>query len=262
MQNIITEKCIKNIFWHANCCWAYGDPTGSHLEWAIYQGLSPFYDSAKRLGHSSTIVDVGKEDQAFDVKGSKTIRHVPKLTKGSNHIDNNYVLQKLADGREIYVKVPKSISTFVRRPKVNLNNYLGNPKKAIDDQVLDYETFARETTKKDGYKDLYSLIVMYGHLDVENIKSVFISIKEFEIPVIARYEVGLNGKNTPKSYLAYDADNKQIFSIESMNAGSSNFIKRFDTSRGYLVSWVENKNDYENNGIKNFLNNCTFTTIE
>ena len=262
MLNVLPVKCVDNILTHVMLSWNYGKPTGDSLEYAVYEGLKPFYVTATKLGSPGTIVDVGKDNQAFDIKGVNDLKHVDKLTKASNHNRNNYQLQQLVDGRQIYVKIPKSITTFVRRPGVNTQNYKGNPKTIIEKQIADYKKFAEETTKKDGYDELYSLVMIYGEKKEVGIRSIYLSLNKFEIPEIVDYRVCTNKDNKPCAYEAVDANNETVFKLNSMNAGSSNFSKRFNTSAGFLVTWATEERKNPIWGRDNYLKNCTITEVD
>lgn len=235
MINILDDKCIHNIFGHIKNRWDSNSPTGKNLENAIFDGLVPFYSNAQLLGSPDTIVDVGKDLDAFDIKGSQSIDHQYKIVKSSNFKKNNFITQTLPNGENIIVKIPKSIITQVRRPKVNLEGYKGDPKTILDFQIDDYINFARTSTVKKGYKDLYSLVLLYG--EDKGVKSIFFTLKEFENPIIVDYRIRNNNV-----YEAIDQFGDVAFKVSSFNAGSSNFYKKFDTSKGILMSWINKEN--------------------
>ena len=243
MNNIITDECLHNILGHIKNCWTYGYPSGTTLENAIFEGLKPFYPSAKNLGSPSTIVDTAKEDDAFDVKGRKVLGHLKRLTGSANHADNQFIEQNIPNFGKIKVRVPRSVITQVRRPKVDLKGYKGNPEEILNEQIKDYQSFAFETTSKDGYKNLYSVVVLYG-ID-KGYKSVFLTIEKFSTPSSTRFSVGKKENGEPCSYDSYDQNNKLVFKLSSFNKGSSNFYKTFETSQGTLLTWpVEEKSDF------------------
>jgi hypothetical protein len=241
MKNQLTQSCINNILGHIKNCWNYDYPTGKTLETAIFRGIEPFYANAKLLGSPSTIVDVGKNNEAFDIKGCKKLGHMVKIVKSSNHVMNNFAEQTVPNSNKIIVRIPKSVVTQVRRPNVDLKNYTGNAKKIIDEQIQDYHQFAVTTTRDDGYEVLFSIVVLYG-ID-KGFKSVFLTLKKFDIPQIKNYIIENKKDGTPCAYKGIDATGKDIFSLSSFNKGSSNFYKSFCTEEGILMTWLaEEKN--------------------
>lgn len=232
MIDVFTEDCIYNILGHIKNCWKYSYPNGSTLENAIYKGIIPYYSDARSLGSPTTIVDIGKDIDAFDIKGLQSLDHLSRLTK-------NTVAEKqfLPDGSTIYVKVPTSIITQVRRPNVDLQNYEGNPEITLKSQMLEYYKFAISTKRKDGYRDLYSIVSLYG-ID-KGYKSVFLTAEKFSAPTVVKYDIKLNKKQKPCSYRGLDQYNNVVFSLSSFNKGSSNFYKRFQTNNGILMTWKE-----------------------
>lgn len=242
MNNIISDECEYNILGHIKNCWTYGYPTGTTLENAIFEGLKPFYPDAENLGSPSTIVDTAKGDDAFDVKGKKVLGHLANLTKGSNRQDNRFVEQNVPNFGEITVRIPRSVITQVRRPNVDLKEYRGDAKKILNEQIKDYQEFAFETTRNDGYKDLYSIVVLYG-ID-KGYKSIFLTVNKFSTPASAKFSIGKKENGDPCSYDAYDSNGKLVFKLSSFNKGSSNLNKTFDTTHGILLTWpVEEQSD-------------------
>jgi hypothetical protein len=225
--DVISNKCLYNILGHIKKCWVYGYPTGTTLENAIFEGFKPFYLDAKKLGSPSTIVDTAKEDDAFDVKGKKALGHYVKLTRGSNHLDNRFVEQNVPGFGTIIVRIPNSIITQVRRPKVDLEEYEGNAEQILNEQIKDYQEFAFNTTRKDGYTNLYSIVVLYG-ID-KGYKSVFLTVEPFSTPASVTFSTGKNENGDPCSYDGYDSNGTLRFKLSSFNKGSSNLNRRFDT---------------------------------
>jgi hypothetical protein len=243
MNKIISDECLYNILGHIKNCWTYGYPSGTTLENAIFEGLKPFYPSAKNLGSPSTIVDTAKEDDAFDVKGRKVLGHLKRITGGSNYEDNQFVEQTIPNFGKIKVRIPKSVITQVRRPKVDLKGYKGDAEKILNEQIEDYLKFAFETTNKDGYKNLYSVVVLYG-ID-KGYKSIFLTIEKFSLPKSSKFSIGQKENSEPCSYDSYDSNGKLLYKLSSFNKGSSNFYKVFETSKGTLVTWpVEEQSDF------------------
>lgn len=237
MIDILTDECLYNILGHIKNCWKYSYPTGANLENAIYKGIFPYYNDVKLLGSPSTIVDVGKSKDAFDIKGFKSLEHVKRLKKGT-------IAEKqiLPDGSVIFVKIPPAIITQVRRPNVELENYTGNPELILKKQILDYYKFAISTKRKDGYCDLYSIVSLYG---IKNgYKSVYLTVEKFSAPKVTNYIIKNNTKNNPCAYQGLDENNNIVFSLSSFNKGSSNFYKQFCTESGILMTWPEEEKNY------------------
>lgn len=242
MNNIISIECVYNILGHIKNCWTYGYPTGATLENAIFEGLKPFYPDAENLGSPLTIVDTAKEDDAFDIKGKKVLGHLDNLTKAANHEDNQFVQQNVPNFGEITVRIPRSVITQVRRPKVDLKEYKGDAKKILTEQIKDYLGFAFKTTSKDGYIDLYSIVVLYG-ID-KGCKSIFLTVEKFSTPASAKFSIGKKENGDPCSYDSYDSNGKLVFKLSSFNKGSSNLNKTFETTHGILLTWpVEEQSD-------------------
>jgi hypothetical protein len=241
MNTVLSDDCIYNILGHLKNCWDYTYPTGHTLETAIYRGIKPFYVDAQLKGAPSTFTDVGKGSQAFDIKGSKKLGHIKKVTRAANENQNIFCQQTLPNGNTITVKIPFSTVTQVRRPKVNLKGYKGNSKKTLNEQIGDYYKFAIETSTKEGYKDLYSIVCVYG-ID-KGYKSVFLTVEQFSIPECVKFDIGKKEDGTPCSYQGYDINGNVVFSLSSFNSGSSNFYKRFYTTQGILMTWPEEDSD-------------------
>ena len=245
ISQIISDECLYNILGHIKSCWKYDYPTGGTLETAVYLGMKPFYSNAKQLGSPSTIVDVGKDDDAFDIKGCKVLGHVNKTVKSSNYDKNIFVKQTVPNFGEVHIRIPVSIITQVRRPKVDLKGYKGSAKKSLDEQIDDYQSFALRTTDKDGYQRLFSMVLLYGIDTKKGFKSAFLTLTEFDIPKIINYSIGKNAKGVPNSYQGLDENGNNVFVLSSFNKGSSNFYKRFGTSKGVLMTWpIEEENPF------------------
>jgi hypothetical protein len=237
LNTIFSDECLSNIIGHIKACWEYDYPTGKTLENAIFKGIKPFYSDAQSLGSPNTIVDVGKETQAFDIKGSKSLSHLTKKSKSSNNETNIFFEQTIPDYGKILVKIPNSIHTQVRRPKVDLKNFTGQAQKAIDDQINDYHGFAIRTTNEAGYEELISVVLLYGIDEKKGLKSVFLTATKFNIPTVTSYAVGYSKQKKPNAYMGFDRNNEKVFSLSSFNRGSSNFYKTFFIDKGMLVTW-------------------------
>jgi hypothetical protein len=260
MTQLLSEECIANILGHIKNSWNYDYPTGKTLEKAIFRGIEPFYANAKSLGSPSTIVDVGKDNQAFDIKGCKVLGHVNKTGKSSNHEKNIFVEQNVPEKGKIKVRIPQSIITQVRRPKVDLKNYAGDAKKSLNEQVNDYHEFALKTTNKDGYKELFSIVLLYG-ID-KGFKSVFLTIKKFDIPAIENYSIETKKNGTPCAYHGKDINDNVVFSLSSFNKGSSNFYKRFYTEHGHLMTWPAEEDTHVIFKRESLELNCAINKVE
>lgn len=246
MSDILSDECIYNILGHLKRCWDYSYPTGTTLETAIYRGIKAFYPDTRLLGSPLTMTDVGKENHAFDIKGKNEIGHLQKLNKKSNQEINNFYTQILPSGEKIIVKVPKTIKTMARRPKVKLNNYKNDAEKTLKAQIQDYHKFAVTTTTKDGYSDIYTMICVYGQN--HGFKSVFLSVEKFTVPECTSFVVGKSVERKTKQlkdseYQAIDADGNVIFTLKQFSASSANMYKQFSTKQGILMTWNEEDED-------------------
>lgn len=237
LLDVISLDAIHNIVYHCKKCWDYTYPTSTALEEAIYRGLKPFYNDPKSLGAPNTIVDVSKEKDAFDVKGGKKLGHLKKLTKSANFDENIFAEQILPNALKIKVRIPKNIMTMVRRPNVDMENWVGDPLSIINKSIGDYEKFANGTTKKSGCDTLYTIVVLYGEDQEKGYRSIFLTLEDFSVPEIkdAKLLLGEDGKS--KGYLGLDSDGNLNYRLSRFNRGSVNSDKRFDTSRGILYTW-------------------------
>lgn len=236
-MTVLNEDCIMNILGHIKSCWKYDYPTGKTLENAFFEGLKPFYSDAKSLGSSFTIVDAGKEQDGFDLKGCKVLGHLGRSVKSSNHEKNIFIKQQVPNFGSVTVRIPQSVITQVRRPKVDLQKFSGNAETILQEQIKEYQNFAFNSTQKDGYKNLYSIVLLYGIDEKKGLKSIFLTVEEFSLPEIVKYNIGTKENNTPCSYQAININNEVVFLLSSFNQGSSNFYKRFQTTNGILITW-------------------------
>lgn len=233
---MIDKNSLYSIIGHIQHYWDYTDslPTGKPLEKLITDGLKNVYPSAKELGSPDTIVDVGKDTDAFDIKGVGKLSHSFRTPKEKFYTDNNYLLSDLKN-KSAYVKIPKFVSTMVRRPSVDIKSYNGDAKSIITEQIEEYNNFALTTTKKSGFQNLYSFITLYG--EDKGLRSVFISIDEFKIPTVDRFLTVFNKLDKPVGYTAVDNNDRTMFSLSSFNNGSTNFYKSFKINSGVLYTW-------------------------
>lgn len=230
---MINQEIANHIFLHIGRCWDYCYPTGQALETAIARGLEPFFET-KQLGSPSTITDVKADDVSIDSKGNKTLKLLKKITRATNTEDNQ-VLELDVLGKKVYLGVPRSIVTQVRRPKVDLQNYAGDAKETLVEQIDEYETFAITKSKADGCVCIMSFVVQYQKRD--NIKGATLTVNEFEIPQVAEYITKKDGKGKNSAYVALDENGQEVFALSSFNAGSSNMYKRFNTEKFYYRVW-------------------------
>ena len=233
---MISKSSLYSIIGHIQHYWDYTDslPTGKPLEKLITDGLKSVYPDAKELGSPDTIVDVGKDKDAFDIKGIGKLSHSFRIPKDKFYIDNNYLKSELKN-KSAYIKIPKFVTTMVRRPSVDIKSYGGDPKSIITEQIHEYNSFALNTTKKSGFENLYSLITLYG--EDKGLRSVFISIDEFKIPTVSNFLTVYNKQNKPVGYSAMDDNERVMFSLSSFNNGSTNFYKSFKINTGVLYTW-------------------------
>lgn len=232
-MSIISEDAIYNLYGQILDIDKRGlDPTGKNLESVIFQSLRPFYKDVQLLGSPSTIVDIGLGSTALDVKSSKTINHLSRVGKSST---SRYIKEHNNRNGSTMVAIDTSIMTPVRRPNVNLQNYQGDPSVILKKQIEEYKDFAFNSLAKGNFKELYSLILQYGKSD--SFFSVKAVVTPFSIPDVVSYHTGHNTDGTPNSYYGLDEKGIRVFEIRSFNRGSSNLIKRFDTSGGISFTW-------------------------
>jgi len=242
--DVIQEEAVYNILGHCRKCWDYTYPTSNALEEAVYRGLRPFYANAQSLGAPNTIVDAAKEKDAFDIKGGHQIDHLQRITKKSNLAENFFVEQVFPNAVKIKLRVPKHITTMVKRPDVDMEKWQGDPETIIKDCVEEYKTFAEETTKKSGCDNLYSIVVLYGQDKKSEYRSLYFTLEEFSVPEITKFEHKKKKDGSPiKGYLGIDSNGDVIYSLAPFNGGSCNSYKRFNTQRGLLYTWKTEKTD-------------------
>ena len=223
------QQVITNIFGNMNECWQWDNPTGSLLEKIVVRSAETMYPKTEHLGSGSTVVDVKIGKLALDVKGSKKIGFLKKKPTNNKTLANYNIFPYEHDGKKLWVKVPKYTVTQIRRPSVELQEWKGDAKSILTEQIKEYEDFAHRTIAEDECSKLLSLVVLYG--EHENLVAGYVSIKPFTV----EYQVAYTAK--AKSYIGLDKDGNETFSISAMNKGSINTYKRFDTQHGVLKVW-------------------------
>jgi len=241
--DVIQEEAVYNILGHCRKCWDYTYPTGKALEEAIYRGLKPFYPSIQSLGAPNTIVDVAKEKDAFDIKGGKKLAQLKKINKKSNHKENIFVEQILPGVIKLKIRLPKHITTMVKRPNVNMQNWKGKSEIILNKSIKEYKKFAEETTKKSNCDTLYSIVVLYGQNKKNEYRSLFFTLEKFSVPEIDKAEYHKKKNGDHAGYLGIDSNGDVIYSLAPFNRGSCNSYKRFNTQRGILYTWLAEEID-------------------
>ena len=243
LVDVLSEDAIYNIVGHCKKCWDYTYPTGKALEEAIYRGLKPFFENSQSLGAPNTIVDVSKDNDAFDIKGGKKLGHLKKLSRSANDNNNVFVEQILPNALKIKVKIPKHITTMIQRPNVDMENWKGDPVTIINKGISDYKNFANNTTKESGCDTLYSVVVLYGEDEKKGYRSLFLTLENFSVPEIqtAKHHLKTNGSHS--GYNGFDKEGNLIYSLSPFNRGSVNSYKRFDTNQGVLYTWPIEEGD-------------------
>lgn len=243
---MIDTEVKYNIIGHIKSYWDDTNtlPTGKPLEKLIKDGFLGFHPDAIEIGTPHTIVDVAKENDAYDVKGIGCLSFSYKQPH-QRYTFNNYYSNHT--DYDIWVKIPKKVSTQVRRPNVDLENYKGNPETILCEQISEYKDFAFETTKRDGYENLYSMLVLYGRN--QDYRSVTLSVSPFVIPETDVYDYSYNKEGHANGYVA-KANEDTMFSLSSFNKGSSNFYKTFEVTDPITYTWKITDNniktyDYE-----------------
>jgi hypothetical protein len=243
LQEIFSDDCIQNILGHIRACWTYSSPTSDTLEEAIYRGIKPFNSNAKSLGGPTTIVDISNGTQALDIKGGKQLGHLLKISGSQNKDTNIFVEQILPGANKITVRIPKSVTTIIRRPNINLKSFTVKPKTAITQCIDEYKSFAETTTKNAGCDTLFSIFVLYGIDKKKGYKSIFLTLEEFFIPEVTECKITLKKDKSPQAYLGLDSNGSLIYKLVAFNKSSTNSYKKFDTSRGVLYTWPAEEPD-------------------
>lgn len=227
MTPLITQEVAVNIAAHTQMAWQYGAPNDDAGEIIITCGLKPWYPEAEQRGGSTTIVDVKVGRIAYDIKCRDVLGIFLK-----EHSDKQ---KARAPGKEyhkindtLFVSLPKSVVSPVRRPSVDLENYTGDCQRIMTEQIDEYRAYANRTVTEAGCDELRSVLLLYG--EKNGYKAMYVEEQAFGTPTPDSYATG-------KGYHAYDSNNKLLYEILDYSKGSSNFNKRFDCTTGYLFVW-------------------------
>jgi hypothetical protein len=229
MNKLITVDVAANIASHCEKSWTYSLPNSDTGENIIMHGLSPFYPKTEKKGGSTTIVDLKIDNIAYDIKCRQVLTITAKSPKKSKN--KKYVK---FDGQTIII--PNSVETPVRRPNVNLQEFTGDCQLIINEQIQEYKDYADRTMKAANCTDLHSVLLLYG--EGNGYKAIYIDEQLFDTPAATRFETYLNKKKIPSAYLAYD-DIGLLYKLMDYSKGSTNFVKRFDCSNGFLFMWKD-----------------------
>jgi len=223
---LITPEVAVNIAHHARQAWTYAVPNDTTGELVITQGLKPFYPGAEQRGGSTTIVDVKVDNVALDIKcrGVLGIFDKPRSDRQLAHAENKTYTE--LDG--LWIGMPRSVTSPVRRPNVDLQGYKGDPETIISSQLAEYEAYALRTTQEAGCDRLHSVLFLYG--EGRGYKSIYIEEQRFDNPKPTHYLAD------GRTYQALDEQGK-LYEIIDYSRGSTNFTKRFQVNKGYLFAW-------------------------
>jgi hypothetical protein len=203
-------------------------PNDTTSEIIIACGFKPFYSDTEPRGGSTTIVDVKVGKVAYDVKARDVLNVFTKERsekQRANAPGQQYF--KIQDG--LYVGRPNCVHSPVRRPNVELENYQGDCRRILTEQIQEYRDYADRTTNEAGCNELRSLLFLYGQ--GSGYKAIYIEEQLFATPKPASFTTG-------KGYYAHDASGQQLYQILDYSKGSSNFNKRFDcNNQGFLFVW-------------------------
>jgi gamma-glutamylcyclotransferase (GGCT)/AIG2-like uncharacterized protein YtfP len=231
-MKLITQAVATNIAAHAKEAWHYSVPNDDAGEAVIREGLRAFYSDVEQRGGSTTIVDVKAGDVAYDIKCRDVLGIITKApTKAQLESDNQYV--EVASN--LYVKIPNSVLSPVRRPNVEHENFSSDPQTVILDQITEYTEYAKRTTEEAGCTSLNSIIFLYGQSN--GYKAIYIEEQEFSAPAPTGFDTYVNKQGKAAGYNAYDANAKILYKLLEYSKGSVNFNKRFDVNGGYLYVW-------------------------
>lgn len=250
MIPLINAQVAANIASHTKQAWTYSVPNDTTSEIIITCGLKPFYADAEQRGGSTTIVDVKVGDVALDVKARDVLKIFTKerTDKQKARAPGQQYL-KVHDN--LFIGRPNCIHSPVRRPNVDLENYQGDCKRILTEQIQEYSDYANRTTKEAGCKELRSVLFLYGQ--GAGHKAIYIEEQMFGTPTPASFTTG-------KGYYAHDANGHQLYQILDYSKGSSNFNKRFDcTNGGYLFVWPSEELDNTTTTLDDWHNNGGFS---
>jgi hypothetical protein len=225
-MTLITQEVATNIAQHAQQAWTYSVPNDSTGEIVITNGLKPFYPNAEQRGGSTTIVDVKVDNIALDIKCRDVLGIF--LKEHSEKQRAKAPSKEYYQVENIWIGKPKFVHSPVRRPSVDLENYQGDCKRIMTEQIAEYKAYAERTTKEAGCTELRSVLFLYG--EAKGYKAIYIEEQPFATPTPVRFE-------TAKSYKAFDQDDRLLYEISDYSKGSTNFNKRFDCNKGFLFVW-------------------------
>lgn len=232
MTPLITPEIATNIAAHAQQAWTYGVPNGDTGEIIITCGFKPFYPNAEQKGGSTTIVDVKVNQVAYDVKCRNVLGIFTKEPSAKQKSsDQSYF--KIAD--KLFIRRPNFVESPVRRPSVDLQNFQGDCRTIITEQIQEYKDYADRTTTGAGCTELRSLLFLYGQ--GKGYKAIYIDEQPFSTPVPTKFDIYKNSKDVASAYYAYD--HRLLYKLLDYSKGSTNFVKRFDCGTGFLFVWPE-----------------------
>ena len=236
MKQHISQQAIANIFAHVQQAWNYSPPTGTIFENAFIKGVKPFYSDAQRRGGSLTWVDAQINQDAYDLKGYRglNIYKVPP----KKYDKQKYYLKEvtLANGKTLFVKIPKFLEAIVRRPNEPVDlTFKGDPLTELEKLVNNLESFAHKSGEKISCSQFYYCTCLYG--EKNNIRAAFITIDKWSTPKIVRAELNYKKNGQPRCYNGYDINDNWQCRVIPFSSGSVNFYKRYETMNGYLVVW-------------------------
>lgn len=234
-MKLITKDVATNIAAHAQSAWHYGLPNDEAGEVIICSGLEPFYQTEHK-GGSTTIVDATAVDTAgnriaLDIKCRQVLKTFTRApSRGQEASSNSYH----NINENLYVSRPPAVLCPVRRPSVDLQNFKGDPKAIITEQIAEYKEYAMNSIERAECVELRSIILLYGQHN--GYKAIYIEEQAFGTPTPTSYQVYKNKKEEPTGYEAMDA-NGLLYKLMNYSEGSANFNKRFDCSNGFLFAW-------------------------
>ena len=238
MTSVLNKDVAAHIFKHVERVCEVTLPTGAALEVAVARG---FIDNNKHkvrtFGSPNTITDVAVDDVCLDIKGKKDVGLLNKISKSANYDKNMFIPVDL-DDKEFFIRIPKSIVTQARRPKVDLKGYTADAKTILNEQSKEYVDFAHRTSTKDGCKKIVSIVHLYGRVKGFNIS--VLSETFFEEHTIETAETTYKKNGKPAAYQGYNNIGDLVYKLSSFNKGSSNMDKRYYVNNVYYRVWKDN----------------------